>query len=168
MLKPNGNLRNLLIPTVMERVAQTAAAIVLTPLVESELGANTFAYRQGLSRMTAAREIERLRNLGYNWVVDADIRSFFDTVDHPLLFQRFREFCDDEELLKLIERWLTAEIVDDHIIPAAPGLFSLFYSSRSQSDPSTTESGNPIAPSIFAARNSTPLRIASLRSAPLR
>lgn len=112
MLKPTGKLRTLLIPTVMERVAQTAAAIVLTPLVESELGANTFAYRPGLSRMTAAREIERLRNLGYNWVVDADISSFFDTVDHPLLFQRFRELCDDEELLKLIARWLTAEIVD--------------------------------------------------------
>ena len=112
MLKPTGKLRILLIPTVMDRVAQTAAAMVLTPLVESELGANTFAYRQGLSRMTAAHEIERLRNLGYNWVVDADISSFFDTVDHPLLFQRFRELCDDEELLKLIARWLTAEIVD--------------------------------------------------------
>ena len=114
MLKPSGNLRTLLIPTVMERVAQTAAAIVLTPLVESELGANTFAYRQGLSRMTAAREIERLHSLGYNWVLDADISSFFDTVDHPLLFQRFRELCDDEELLKLITQWLTAEIVDGH------------------------------------------------------
>jgi CRISP-associated protein Cas1 len=112
MLKPTGKLRTLLIPTVMDRVAQTAAAIVLTPLVESELGANTFAYRQGLSRMTAAREIERLRNLGYHWVVDADISSFFDTVDHPLLFERFRELCDDEEMLKLISRWLTALIVD--------------------------------------------------------
>ena len=114
MIKPTGKLRTLLIPTVMERVVQTAAAIVLTPLVESELGANTFAYRPGLSRITAAREIERLRKLGYSWIVDADISSFFDTVDHPLLFQRFRELCDDEELLKLISRWLTALIVDGH------------------------------------------------------
>ena len=114
MLKPSGKPRNLLIPTVMDRVAETAAAIVLTPLVESELGANTFAYRQGLSRMTAAHEIERLRNLGYNWVVDADISNFFDTVDHQLLFQRFHELCDDDELLNLIKRWLTVEIVDGH------------------------------------------------------
>ncbi len=114
MLKPTGKLRNLLIPTVMDRVAETAAAIVLTPLVESELGANTFAYRPGLSRMTAAHEIERLRNLGYSWVVDADISNFFDTVDHQLLFERFQELCDDEELLKLIKRWLTVEIVDGH------------------------------------------------------
>ena len=114
MLKPSGKPRNLLIPTVMDRVAETAAAIVLTPLVESELGANTFAYRPGLSRMTAAHEIERLRNLGYSWVVDADISNFFDTVDHQLLFERFQELCDDEELLKLIKRWLTVEIVDGH------------------------------------------------------
>jgi len=112
MLKPNGTYRILLIPTVMDRVAQTAAAYVLTPLVESELGANTFAYRHGLSRMTAAHEIERLRNDGYHWVVDADISNFFDTVDHNLLFKRFHELCDDEELLKLIKKWLTADIVD--------------------------------------------------------
>ncbi len=112
MLKPTGKLRTLLIPTVMDRVAQTAAAIVLMPLVESELGATTFAYRPGLSRITAAQEIERLRNLGYHWVVDADISNFFDNVDHSLLFQRFRELCDDEVLLKLLARWLTAFIVD--------------------------------------------------------
>jgi CRISPR-associated protein Cas1 len=115
MMKPNGKLRTLLIPTVMDRVAQTAAAMVLTPLVESELGANTFAYRQGLSRMTAAREIERLRNLGYHWVLDADISNFFDTVDHSLLFLRFQELCDDAELLKLIRAWLTAEIADGQL-----------------------------------------------------
>ena len=46
--------------------------------------------------------------------VDADISNFFDTVDHPLLFQRFRELCDDEELLSLITQWLTALIVDGH------------------------------------------------------
>ncbi|NTW83696.1 MAG: CRISPR-associated endonuclease Cas1 [Chlorobiaceae bacterium] len=115
MMKPNGKLRTLLIPSVMDRVAQTAAAIVLTPLVESELGANTFAYRQGLSRMTAAREIERLRNLGYHWVLDADISNFFDTVDHRLLFERFQELCDDPELLRLITSWLTAEIADGQV-----------------------------------------------------
>jgi len=112
MLKPNGKNRILLIPTVMDRVAQTAGAYVLTPLVESELGANTFAYRHGLSRITAAHEIERLRNDGYHWVVDADISNFFDTVDHNLLFQRFHKLCDDEEMIKLIKKWLTADIVD--------------------------------------------------------
>ncbi|MBN1928132.1 MAG: CRISPR-associated endonuclease Cas1 [Chlorobiaceae bacterium] len=112
MMKPDGSVRTLLIPTVMDRVAQTAAAMVLMPLVESELGANTFGYRPGLSRMTAAREIERLRNLGYQWVVDADIRSFFDNVDHALLLERFAKLCDDKELAHLLHAWLTAEIHD--------------------------------------------------------
>lgn len=112
MMKPDGSVRTLLIPTVMDRVAQTAAAMVLMPLVESELGANTFGYRPGLSRMTAAREIERLRNLGYQWVVDADIRSFFDNVDHALLQERFAKLCDDKELAHLLHAWLTAEIHD--------------------------------------------------------
>lgn len=71
MMKPDGSVRTLLIPTVMDRVAQTAAARVLMPLAASELGANTFGYRPGLLRMTAAHEIERLRRLGYQWVVDA-------------------------------------------------------------------------------------------------
>jgi CRISPR-associated protein Cas1 len=112
MMKPDGSVRTLLIPTVMDRVAQTAAAMVLMPLVESELEANTFGYRPGLSRMTAAREIERLRNLGYQWVVDADISNFFDNVDHALLFDRFSKLCDDEALTSLLRSWLTAEIAD--------------------------------------------------------
>lgn len=112
MMKPDGSVRTLLIPTVMDRVAQTAAAMVLMPLAESELGANTFGYRPGLSRMTAAREIERLRNLGYQWVVDADIRSFFDNVDHALLLERFAKLCDDKELANLLQAWLSAEIHD--------------------------------------------------------
>jgi retron-type reverse transcriptase len=112
MLKPSGAERTLLIPTVMDRVAQTAATIVLMPLVESELGANTFGYRPGLSRMTAAPEIERQRNLGYEWVLDADISNFFDTVDHSLLFDGFHELCDDEALSKLLQAWLSAEIFD--------------------------------------------------------
>lgn len=112
LMKPDGSARTLLIPTVMDRVAQTAAAVVLMPLVESELEANTFGYRPGLSRMTAAREIERLRNLGYQWVVDADISNFFDSVDHALLFERFSELCDDEALTNLLRAWLTAEIAD--------------------------------------------------------
>jgi CRISPR-associated protein Cas1 len=112
MMKPDGSVRTLLIPTVMDRVAQTAATMVLMPLIESELEANTFGYRPGLSRMTAAREIERLRNLGYQWVVDADISNFFDNVDHALLFDRFSKLCDDEALTNLLRSWLTAEIAD--------------------------------------------------------
>ncbi|MBF0585471.1 CRISPR-associated endonuclease Cas1 [Prosthecochloris sp. N3] len=112
MLKPNGKERVLLIPGVMDRVAQTAASIVLYPIIDAELETCTFGYRHGISRQGAAREIDRLRAQGYRWVVDADIRNFFDSVDHDLLFTRLRELIDDEELLNLIRSWITAEIVD--------------------------------------------------------
>ena len=112
MLKPNGKERVLLIPGVMDRVAQTAAQIVLYPIIDSELETCTFGYRHGISRQSAARQIDRLRTQGYRWVVDADIRNFFDSVDHDLLFERLRELIDDKELLTLIRAWITAEIVD--------------------------------------------------------
>lgn len=112
MLKPNGKERILLIPGVIDRVAQTAAAIVLNPIIEAELGSCTFAYRPGISREGAAREIDRLRKEGYQWVVDADIRNFFDNVKHTLLFQRLAELINDKELIDIIHRWLTASIVD--------------------------------------------------------
>jgi CRISPR-associated protein Cas1 len=112
LLKPDGNERALLVPGVMDRVAQTAAAMVLSPLIEAELGSSTFAYRPGISRQGAAREIERLHREGYQWVLDADIRNFFDSVRHDLLFQRLASLIDDRELLSILHRWLTAEIVD--------------------------------------------------------
>jgi CRISPR-associated protein Cas1 len=112
MLKPDGRERVLLIPGVMDRVAQTAAAIVLNPVIEAELGSCTFAYRPGISRQGAACEIDRLHREGYQWVLDADIRNFFDSVPHDLLFRRIVELIDDRELVGLLQRWLTAEIVD--------------------------------------------------------
>jgi len=110
--KPNGGLRTLQIPTVRDRVAQTAAALVLAPIINAQLSSCTFAYRAGLSRMTAADEIEKLRNDGYQYVLDADIRNFFDSVQHPLLLTRLSELIDDQELISLITRWLTAETVE--------------------------------------------------------
>ncbi|MCE1275004.1 MAG: CRISPR-associated endonuclease Cas1, partial [Chlorobiales bacterium] len=112
MQKPDGRERVLLIPGVMDRVAQTAAAIVLSPIIEAELGSCTFAYRPGISREGAAREIDRLHREGYQWVLDADIRNFFDNVHHDLLFNRLTELVNDRELISLLHRWLTAEIVD--------------------------------------------------------
>ncbi|WP_233120935.1 reverse transcriptase domain-containing protein [Chlorobium sp. KB01] len=138
LLKPDGKERVLLIPGVMDRVAQTAAAIVLSPIIEAELGNCTFAYRPGISRQGAAKEIDRLHREGYQWVLDADIRNFFDNVRHDLLFQRLVEIVDDKELIALLHRWLTAEIVDGvnppfrntiglpQGCPIAPALANLF------------------------------------------
>ncbi|MDX2129647.1 MAG: CRISPR-associated endonuclease Cas1 [Chloroherpetonaceae bacterium] len=110
--KPDGKERILLIPTVPDRIVQTAATIVLNPILEEQLSKSSFAYRPGLSRLNAADEIEKLRNEGYLWALDADITRFFDSVEHDLILARFQEFFPDDDLLfKLISEWLKADIV---------------------------------------------------------
>jgi retron-type reverse transcriptase len=82
--KKSGGTRALAIPCIRDRVLQTAVAMVLTPLFEAEFEDISFAYRKGRSVNQAVARIE-LRNQGYQWVVDADIQTFFDQVDHQLL-----------------------------------------------------------------------------------
>ena len=74
--KKSGGERALAIPAVRDRVLQSAAAIILTPLFESEFEDVSFAYRQGRSVDKAAARVAALRDKGYRWVVDADIRAF--------------------------------------------------------------------------------------------
>lgn len=104
--------RPLSIPTIRDRVLQTAVALVLTPVFEQEFEDISFAYRQGRSVGQAVSRIERLRDEGYQWVVDADIRSFFDEVDHDLLMQEVQKLVTDTTILRLIRQWLKATVVD--------------------------------------------------------
>lgn len=105
------NKRMLLIPTVRDRVVQAATAIVLRPLFEAELEHCTFAYRPGLSYLDAVEAVRQLRDKGYQYVVDADITSYFDRINHELLFSRFRELVPDEEVEKLIRQWVKADMI---------------------------------------------------------
>ena len=94
--KPSGGTRPLSIPVIRDRVLQTAVALVLTPLFEAEFEDISFAYRKGRSVNQAIARIEQLRNQGYLWVVDADIQSFFDQVEHTLLMQEVEQLVDDK------------------------------------------------------------------------
>ena len=85
--KPDGGKRPLSIPVIRDRVLQTAITIVLTPSFEAEFEDVSFAYRRGRSVKQAVSLIERLRDKGYKWVVDADIHRYFDQVDHNLLMR---------------------------------------------------------------------------------
>ncbi|GJL72549.1 MAG: hypothetical protein NMNS01_17480 [Nitrosomonas sp.] len=104
--------RSLLIPVIRDRVIQTAAAIVLTPLFEAEFEDASYAYRKGRSVNQAITRIEQLRNQGYQWVVDADIQTFFDQVDHKLLMRQVQQLIKDRDILRLIRLWLTMTVVD--------------------------------------------------------
>ncbi len=109
--KKSGGLRPLSIPVVRDRVLQTAATLILTPLLEAEFEDVSFAYRRGRSIEQAIARIVKLRNEGYQWVVDADIRTFFDQIDHKLLMQQLKQLVGDKDILHLIHSWLTMTVV---------------------------------------------------------
>lgn len=112
ILEADGGVRPLSIPSVRDRVLQSAVAIALTPLFEAEFEDVSFAYRRGRSVQQAVARVESLRDQGYVWVVDADIERFFDRIDHGLLMREVEKLVADEGVLRLIRQWLKAEVRD--------------------------------------------------------
>lgn len=110
--KPNGGKRLLSIPTVRDRVLQTAVTRVIEPLFEAEFEDCSFAYRKGRSVDQAVERIQCLQRQGYHWVVDADIHCFFDSIDHTLLMAEVGKLITDTGLLNLIQAWLCATVID--------------------------------------------------------
>ena len=110
--KKSGGFRALSIPAVRDRVLHTAVAIILTPVFEAEFEDCSYAYRQGRSVDMAIRRIEQLRDQGFSWVVDADIHSYFDEIDHHRLLGLVEELVTDPAILHLIRLWLKAVVVD--------------------------------------------------------
>lgn len=110
--KEDNEKRSLSVPTVRDRVAQTAVMLVLNPIFEQEFEDVSFAYRLNKSRHNAISRISEWRDKGYVWVVDADIDSYFDEVNHDILIKRVRELVFDEYLINLIIQWITSPIYD--------------------------------------------------------
>lgn len=112
MPKPDGSQRRLAVPAVRDRVLQTAAARVLGPVLDKHLEDASYAYRAGRSVPMAVARVAHHRDQGYQWVVDADIETFFDQIDHDLLLAKLRRTLDDHSLLPLVQLWLAATLVD--------------------------------------------------------
>lgn len=110
--KENGH-RPLAIPAVRDRVLQTAVALVITPLFEAEFEDCSFAYRKGRSVDQAVRRVMRLRDEGFQWVVDCDIQAFFEEIDHKILMEEVGKLVTDAGIVQLIRQWLTTEIIQD-------------------------------------------------------
>jgi group II intron reverse transcriptase/maturase/CRISPR-associated endonuclease Cas1 len=114
--KRDGGQRPLCVLAVRDRVAQNAVIQHILPRFEAEFEACSYAYRKGRSVQQALAQVEQLREAGYTWVVDADITSYFDNVDHGLLMSRVRELVEQPRVLKLIERWIAPKVYDGHVI----------------------------------------------------
>lgn len=108
--KPNGSKRPLGIPTVRDRVVQTAVVLVLEPIFESDLQPEQHAYRPGRSALDAVQAVHRLLSTGYTEVVDADLKAYFDEIPHAELMKSVARRVSDGVLLHLIKMWLQAPV----------------------------------------------------------
>ena len=108
--KPDGKQRPLGIPTIKDRVVQTAALLVLEPIFEADLQPEQYAYRPERSALSAVQEVHRLACYGYQQVVDADLNGYFDSIPHAELMQCLARRISDKALLHLLKMWLVAPV----------------------------------------------------------
>jgi RNA-directed DNA polymerase len=108
--KPGGGERPLGIPTIRDRVAQTAAKLILEPIWEAELEPSAYGYRPQKSAQDAIRKVDELLHAGYMDIVDADLSKYFDTIPHSELMQCVARRIVDRHMLHLIKMWLKVPV----------------------------------------------------------
>lgn len=108
VLKPDGGWRELSILTVTDRVLQRAVLNALAPAFEREFLEGSYGYRPGRGVMHAVERVLRERDRGFGWVLDADIRDCFDSLEHGVILEGLRRRVRHPLLLRLIELWLEA------------------------------------------------------------
>lgn len=104
--------RPLGIPTVRDRVVQTAIRLVIEPIFEWQFRPSSYGFRPERGCKDALREVERRLKSGYTHVVDADLRAYFDSIPHNRLMQDVQRYIADGRLLKLIESFLKQDVLD--------------------------------------------------------
>ena len=108
--KPGGGERPLGIPTIRDRVVQTAVKLVIEPVLEADLSPYTFGYRPRKSALDAIKVVQGMLNHGYTDVVDADLSKYFDTIPHSELLKSIAARISDRNILRLIKMWLKAPV----------------------------------------------------------
>ncbi len=111
--KPNGQRRPLGIPTVRDRVVQTAALLILEPIFEADFKACSYGFRPKRSAHQALAEIRTHLKAGYTEVYDADLKGYFDSIPHDKLMKGLQQRIVDRSVLKLIRMWLQTPVVEE-------------------------------------------------------
>ncbi len=114
--KPDGSLRPLGIPAVIDRVVQMAVKLVIEPLFEADFLSCSFGFRPKKSSHQAIRLIEDHLYRGYRWVVDVDLKSYFDTIAHEPLLEMVQQRVTDRKIVRLIRYWLKAGVLEDGVV----------------------------------------------------
>jgi RNA-directed DNA polymerase len=110
--KPNGGIRQLGIPTVMDRIIQQALYQILSLYFDPEFSKNSYGFRSGKSAHHAILKAKEFQSEGKRWVVDLDLAKFFDEVNHDVLMRRVKAVIKDKAVLKLVNRYLSAGIFE--------------------------------------------------------
>jgi RNA-directed DNA polymerase len=111
--KRDGRQRPLGIPTVRDRVVQMATKLVIEPIFEADFLESSYGFRPKRSATDALEVIRRAGNRGDDFVVDADIKAYFDNIDQEKLVEMLKERISDRRVLKLLRQWLKAGVMED-------------------------------------------------------
>jgi len=111
--KDGGKLRPLGLPAISDKLVQTGVKVILETIYEQDFLPCSYGYRPRTGAINALEDLyQELRNGRYHYIVEADIRGYFDNIDHEILVEMLNRRIDDKSFIRLIKKWLKAGILD--------------------------------------------------------
>jgi RNA-directed DNA polymerase len=110
--KPGGGERPLGIPTIRDRVVQTATRLILQPIFEADMEPTAYGYRPGRTALEAVQEVHRALCAGHTEVIDGDVSQYFDAIPHAALMKSLARRISDRTLLRVLKMWLKAPVAE--------------------------------------------------------